>query len=79
MTEDRVETDPYWRIPTDRGRRTECFKFQKLDVYKLALKYAKVIYSIRQKMPDHEKYNLTNQIERAVTSIVLNIAESSTG
>ena len=58
---------------------TECYKFQKLDVYKLALKYVKVIYSVRQKMPDHEKYNLTNQIGRAATSIVLNIAEGSTG
>ena len=57
----------------------EIYKFQKLDVYKLALNYVKEIYTLRQKMPDHERFNLTNQIERAATSIVLNIAEGSTG
>ena len=57
----------------------EIYKFQKLDVYKLALDYVKTIYLLRQKMPDHERFNLTNQVERAATSIVLNIAEGSTG
>ena len=30
-------------------------------------------------LPEREKYNLASQIERAATSIVLNIAEGSTG
>jgi four helix bundle protein len=58
---------------------TDVYKFQKLDVYKLALDYGKAIYLLRQNMPDHERFNITNQIEKAATSIVLNIAEGSTG
>jgi four helix bundle protein len=57
----------------------EIYKFQKLEVYKLALDYVKTIYSLRQKMPERERFNLVSQIERAATSIVLNIAEGSTG
>ena len=55
------------------------YKFQKLDVYTLAMDYIKELYTLRQKMPNHEKFNLTSQIERAATSIALNIAEGSTG
>ena len=55
------------------------YKFQKLDVYKLALAYIKSVYLLSHKLPDRERFNLTNQIERAATSIALNIAEGSTG
>ena len=55
------------------------YKFQKLDVYQMALEYIKEIYSLRQKLPENEKFNLSNQITRAATSIALNIAEGSTG
>jgi four helix bundle protein len=55
------------------------YKFQKLDVYQFALGYVKAIYRIAQKLPEKEKYNLKSQISRAATSVVLNIAEGSTG
>lgn len=55
------------------------YKFQKLEVYHLALSYIKAVYSLSQKLPGREKFNLTSQIERAATSIALNIAEGSTG
>ena len=55
------------------------YKFQKLDIYHLAIHYVKSIYSISRTLPDRERYNLSNQVERASTSIVLNIAEGSTG
>ena len=58
---------------------TDCYKFQKLEVYKLALEYVKTIYFLRQNLPDRERFNLISQIERAATSIALNIAEGSTG
>lgn len=45
----------------------------------LALDYVKTIYSLRKNLPDRERFNLVSQIERAATSIVLNIAEGSTG
>ena len=57
----------------------EEYKFQKLVVYQLALKYADAVYELSEKLPLRERFNLTSQIERAATSIVLNIAEGSTG
>jgi len=55
------------------------YKFQKLEVYRLALGYIKDEYLLSHKLPGHEKFNLSSQIERAATSIALNIAEGSTG
>ena len=56
----------------------EEYKFQKLQVYQLALAYVDAVYEISRLLPEREKYNLSSQIERAATSIVLNIAEGST-
>ena len=58
---------------------TEVYKFQKLVVYQLALDYVDAVYSLSAKLPDSERYNLRSQLRRAATSIVLNIAEGSTG
>ena len=58
---------------------TEQYKFQKLQVYQLALKYVDAVYQLSEKLPHRERFNLSSQIERAATSIALNIAEGSTG
>ena len=63
----------------DGGQMVEEYKFQKLQVYQLALAYVDAVYEISRLLPEREKYNLSSQIERAATSIVLNIAEGSTG
>jgi len=55
------------------------YKFQRLEVYQLALGYIKAVYSISKQLPGKEKFNLASQIERASVSIALNIAEGSTG
>ena len=55
------------------------YKFQKLEVYQLALEYLDLLYRLSKKFPSDEKYNLTSQLHRAGTSIVLNISEGSTG
>lgn len=55
------------------------FKFEKLEVYQLALGYIDLIYDIAAKLPKSEEYNLKSQIVRAATSGALNIAEGSTG
>ena len=55
------------------------YKFEKLEVYQMALTYTDMIYSLAGKLPMSEEYNLQSQIIRAATSIVLNIAEGSTG
>ena len=44
----------------------------------MALEYTDLIYSLSKKLPTSERYNLASQIERSVTSILLNIAEGST-
>lgn len=54
------------------------YKFEKLEVWKLALEYVNLIYGIAEKLPSLEEYNLKSQIIRAGTGIALNIAEGST-
>ena len=55
------------------------YKFEKLEVWKLAMEFNSTAYDIAEKLPDSEKYNLSSQLRRASTSIALNIAEGSTG
>jgi len=55
------------------------FKFEKLEVWQLALEYIDSIYEIANQLPRSEEYNLKSQIMRAATSVALNIAEGSTG
>jgi four helix bundle protein len=54
------------------------FKFEKLDVWHLALDYIDLTYELAALLPKSEEYNLKSQIGRAATSVALNIAEGST-
>jgi four helix bundle protein len=45
----------------------------------MALAFVDAVYELSRLLPEREKYNLASQIERAATSVVLNIAEGSTG
>ena len=54
------------------------FKFEKLEVWQLALEYIDLVYQIAERLPRSEEYNLKSQITRAATSVALNIAEGST-
>ena len=60
-------------------RESPEYKFQKLEVYQLGLDFVDRIYEVTNQLSDSERFNLRSQLERAVTSIVLNIAEGSTG
>ncbi len=53
------------------------FRFEELDIWKLAINYADKIYDLAKKLPIDEKYNLTDQLKRAALSISNNIAEGS--
>ena len=55
------------------------YKFQQLTVYQLALEYVDKVYKLSVQLPEAERFNLRSQLERAATSILLNIAEGSTG
>ncbi len=54
------------------------YKFEKLEVWTLALEYVDLIYHLAEKLPASEEYNLKSQIRRAANSVALNIAEGST-
>ncbi|SHF12886.1 four helix bundle protein [Chryseobacterium takakiae] len=47
----------------------------KLNVYKSARQLRFECYQILSKLPETERFNLTDQIRRASTSVVLNITE----
>jgi four helix bundle protein len=55
------------------------FKFEKLEVWQLALDYVDLSYRIAERLPRSEEFNLKSQLTRAATSVALNIAEGSTG
>jgi four helix bundle protein len=49
--------------------------FEDLECYQLAMNIFREGYKIASLLPAEEKYNLADQLRRASTSIVLNIAE----
>ncbi len=53
------------------------YSFEKLEVWHDARALAKMIYEITSVFPSSEKFGLTNQMNRAVVSVVSNIAEGS--
>ena len=53
-------------------------KFEKLEVWRLAVEYADLCYAIADQLPEQEKFNLSSQLKRAAVSVALNIAEGST-
>ncbi len=54
------------------------YKFERLEVWKVALEYSDLIYEIANRLPKTEEVNLKSQTQRACTSVCLNIAEGST-
>ena len=55
------------------------FRFEGLRVWQEALRLCNEIDLLAETFPKKEKYSLSSQIKRAADSIVLNIAEGSTG
>jgi len=55
------------------------FRFEELLVWQKALEYSNEIDLITKKFPREELYSLSSQMKRAADSVVLNIAEGSTG
>lgn len=53
------------------------FRFEKLEIWKLANQYARQCYFLADKFPSKEKYALADQLRRAAISISNNIAEGS--
>jgi len=55
------------------------FRFEDLQVWQRALDLGEQINQLTKDFPKDEVYVLTSQIKRAADSVVLNIAEGSTG
>jgi len=55
------------------------FKFEKLEIWKLAIEFSDRIHTMTKKFLKEELYGLRSQFNRAGDSISLNIAEGSIG
>ena len=53
------------------------FRFEGLEIWHLAMAYTEGIYAITARFPPAERYGLVTQLNRAVNSVALNIAEGS--
>jgi four helix bundle protein len=53
------------------------FRFETLDIWKVAIKYAGDIYDIADSLPQKVQFNLGSQIRASALSISNNIAEGS--
>jgi four helix bundle protein len=65
-----------WKSKNDK---TMAFRFEELRVWQSALRLSNEIDIITESFPKKELYSLSSQIKRAADSVVLNIAEGSTG
>lgn len=55
------------------------FRFETLDIWKLAIEYGIKCYDVADKFPKIEQFALADQLRRAAISVSNNIAEGSTG
>jgi four helix bundle protein len=55
------------------------FRFEELKVWQIALRLSNEINFLVKSFPREELYSLCSQIKRAADSVVLNIAEGTTG
>lgn len=55
------------------------FKFEELKVWQRALELSNEVDLLARSFPKIEQFSLVTQIKRAADSVVLNIAEGSTG
>ena len=53
------------------------YKFENLEVWKLALEFVIFVKKLSRDFPPEEKFNLMSQTNRAALSVALNIAEGS--
>mgnify|MGYP001561457770 CR=1 FL=1 len=53
------------------------YRFEELEVWSIGMKIVREIYRATRQFPKNETYALSDQLKRAATSIVLNIAEGS--
>ena len=57
--------------------KTNEFQFEKLHVYAMARELVKEVYFLQKSFPSEERYALSSQVRRSITSVVANIAEGN--
>lgn len=55
------------------------FRFEKLEIWQLAIDYGDKIYDLANTLPKEEIFGLISQLKRAAVSVSNNIAEGSGG
>ncbi len=53
------------------------YRFEDLEVWKIGMQIVHEVYKVTKKFPKTETFALSDQLQRAATSIVLNIAEGT--
>jgi four helix bundle protein len=59
------------------SERFQGYRFEELEVWRLGMEVVHEAYTLAKKFPRSEMFALSDQLRRAATSIVLNIAEGS--
>ncbi len=59
------------------GEKFVRYRFEELNVWDIGMQIVREVYRLTRKFPRSESYALSDQLKRAATSIVLNIAEGS--
>ncbi|MFA4819117.1 MAG: four helix bundle protein [Patescibacteria group bacterium] len=55
------------------------FRFENLEIWQMAIEYAKDVYIVVNSLPKNEQFGIGDQLRRAAVSISNNIAEGSGG
>lgn len=53
------------------------FRFENLEIWRLAIEYANKIYDFTNTLPNEELFGLSSQLKRSAVSVSNNIAEGS--
>jgi len=53
------------------------FKFEKLEVWRMAVEWGEEIHSLAFEFPKSEMFSLSSQMRRTVDSVALNVSEGS--
>jgi len=70
-----VESQKKIDCPVMKERKT-IKSYHDLDVYKMAIEGAMLIFKLTKEFPLEEKYSLTDQIRRSSRSVCANLGES---
>lgn len=62
-------------LSREKSSKIELFEFQNWDVYKKSLSVAKVLFLVSKELKNKGYASLSDQLNRAVSSIPLNLAE----